>query len=161
VTIDKYKNFELIVDFLYTPKTNSGIKYFVDTELNKAEGSAIGCEYQIMDIRTDSGSKPGAPNKNSMAALYDLIPPKSIPTNGPGVWNRAMIIVKGNHVEHWLNNQLTVEYLRGDDKWRELVATSKFKVWPKFGEGSEGNILLQDHGGLVSFRNIKIREIKE
>jgi hypothetical protein len=161
VTIDKYKNFELMVDFLYMPKTNSGIKYFVDTELNKGEGSAIGCEYQILDISQDPGSKPGAPSKNAMAGLYDLIPPKIIPTNGPGNWNRARIIVKGNHVEHWLNSQMTVEYERGNEKWRELVSKSKFKIWPKFGEASEGNILLQDHGGLVSFRNIKIREIKD
>ena len=96
-----------------------------------------------------------------MAGLYDLITPRIIPTNGPGNWNRAMIIVNGNHVEHWLNNQKTVEYERGNEAWRELVATSKFKVWPNFGEGSEGNILLQDHGGSVSFRNIKIREIKD
>ena len=161
VTVDKYKNFQLIIDFLYTAKTNSGIKYLVDTELNKGEGSAIGCEYQILDISQDKGSKPGTPGKNSMAGLYDLIPPRIIPTNGPGNWNRAMIIVNGTHVEHWLNNQKTIEYERGTEEWRSLVANSKFKVWPNFGEATEGNILLQDHGGLVSFRNIKIREIKD
>ncbi len=162
VTIDKYKNFELIVDFLYNQSANSGIKYFVNTELNKGEGSAIGCEYQILSISMAPGStRTGTPGKNSMAGLYDLIPPVKIPANGPGMWNRAMIVVKGNHVEHWLNNQMTVEYERGNEKWRELVSKSKFNVWPDFGEATEGNILLQDHGGLVSFRNIKIREIKD
>jgi hypothetical protein len=55
---------------------------------------------------------------------------------------------------------MTVEYERGNDKWRELVATSKFKTSPGFGEVKEGRILLQDHGNVVSYKNIKIREIK-
>ena len=49
VTIDQYKNFILSVDFKITPGANSGIKYFVDTDLNKGKGSSIGLEYQILD----------------------------------------------------------------------------------------------------------------
>ncbi|MEI8087893.1 MAG: DUF1080 domain-containing protein, partial [Paludibacter sp.] len=50
VTTRKYKNFDLTVDFKITDAANSGIKYFVDTDLNnKGEGSSIGCEYQILD----------------------------------------------------------------------------------------------------------------
>jgi hypothetical protein len=60
-----------------------------------------------------------------------------------------------------LNGQMTVEYERGNDKWKELVATSKYKSSPGFGEVREGRILLQDHGNLVSYKNIKIREIKD
>lgn len=74
---------------------------------------------------------------------------------------QGIIIVKGKHVEHWLNGQMNVEYERGTDSWRELVEKSRYKVLPNFGEASEGNILLQDHGNKVSFRNIKIREIKD
>jgi hypothetical protein len=55
---------------------------------------------------------------------------------------------------------MTVEYERGNDKWKELVATSKFKTSPGFGEVQEGRILLQEHGNVVSFKNIKIRETK-
>ena len=159
VTIEKFRNFELIVDFNYTPGANSGIKYFVNTDLNKGEGSSIGCEYQILDDNLHPDAKAGVSGTHTMAALYDLIPPLPKRDNGPDQWNRATIIVKGNNVEHWLNGQKTVEYERGNDAWRSLVAKSKYKVWPNFGEAEEGHILLQEHGNLVHFKNIKIREL--
>jgi hypothetical protein len=158
VTIKKYKNFELIVDFNYSPKANSGIKYLVNTELNKGAGSAIGCEYQILDDKQHPDANEGFSGNRTLAGLYDLIAPLPKRDNGPGQWNRATIIVNGNHVEHWLNGMKTVEYERGNDAWRALVAKSKYKVWPNFGEASEGHILLQEHGNAVSFKNIKIRE---
>lgn len=161
VTVDKYKNFELIVDFKYTTGANSGIKYFVDTNLNKGEGSSIGCEYQILDDRHHPDAHEGINGNRTLAGLYDLIPPLPKRDNGADKWNRATIIVKGNHVEHWLNGQKTVEYERGNDAWRALVATSKYKIWPNFGEASEGNILLQEHGFKVSFKDVKIRELKD
>jgi hypothetical protein len=159
VTVDKYKNFELIVDFMYTPRANSGIKYFVDTDLNKGAGSSIGCEYQILDDKQHPDAIEGIGGNRTLAGLYDLIAPLPKRDNGAGQWNRATIIVNGYHVEHWLNGQKTVEYERGNDAWRALVAKSKYKVWPNFGEVSEGYILLQEHGNAVSFRNIKIREL--
>jgi hypothetical protein len=158
VTVDKYKNFELSVDFMYTSGANSGIKYFVDTDLNMGAGSSIGCEYQILDDKQPPDAKEGIGDNRTLASLYDLIAPLPKRDNGAGQWNRAAIIVNGNHVEHWLNGQKTVEYERGNDNWRKLVAKSKFKIWPNFGEANEGHILLQEHGSAVSFRNIKIRE---
>ena len=160
VTIDKYKNFVLTVDFKYTPGANSGIKYFVDTELNKGEGSSIGCEFQILDDKHHPDAHEGIAGNRTLAGLYDLISPLPKRDNGPNQWNRATIIVNGNHVEHWLNGQKTVEYERGNDAWRALVAKSKYKIWPNFGEATEGNILLQEHGNKVSFKNIKIKELK-
>ncbi len=159
VTVQKYKDFELIVDFNYTPGANSGIKYFVNTDLNKGEGSSIGCEYQILDDKLHPDANAGISGTHTLAALYDLIPPQPKRDNGPDQWNRATIIVKGNHVEHWLNGQKTVEYERGNDAWRALVAKSKYKVWPNFGEAEEGHILLQEHGNMVHFKNIKIKEM--
>ncbi len=159
VTIKNYKNFKLIVDFNYSKGANSGIKYLVDTELNKGAGSSIGCEYQILDDRNHPDAKEGFAGNRTLAGLYDLIPPLPKRDNGPGQWNRAEIIVNGNHVEHWLNGQKTVEYERGNDAWRALVAKSKYKVWPHFGEAAEGHILLQEHGNAVSFKNIKIKEL--
>jgi hypothetical protein len=157
LTTGKYKNFELVVDFKYEKDANSGIKYFVDSEINNGDLASIGCEYQILDDKNSSDAK----DNHKMAGLYDLIAPSNVKDEGPGVWNRAKIIVKGNHVQHWLNGLMTVEYERGTLVWKDLVATSKFKTSSGFGDVKEGRILLQDHGGTVAFRNIKIREIKE
>ena len=159
VTIDKYKDFELIVDFKYSLGANSGIKYFVDTNLNKGVGSSIGCEFQILDNRTHPDAVEGVAGNRKLAGLYDLIPPRTTRDNGTDNWNRATIIVKGNHVEHWLNGQMTLEYERRTDMWRALVSKSKYAIWPNFGEVGEGHILLQDHGFVVSFRNIKLKTI--
>lgn len=160
VSTDKYRNFELIIDFNYVPGANSGIKYFIDTEKNNGSMATIGCEYQILDDNLHPDAKLGIGGNRKLAGLYDLIAPQNVRDNGPGTWNRAKIIVNGNKVEHWLNGQMTVEYQRGNDKWKEIVATSKFKNTPGFGEAEEGRILLQEHGTVVSFKNIKIREMK-
>jgi len=161
VTVDKYTSFELIADFMYETGGNGGIKYFVDTEINNGALASIGCEYQILDDRNHPDAKAGINGNRTLAGLYDLIAPKNKRDNGANKWNRAIIKVNGNKVQHWLNDNLTVEYERSTPAWRELVATSKFKDSPGFGEVKEGRILLQDHGDVISFRNIQIREIKE
>jgi len=159
VTTKKYKNFELSVDFMITDGANSGIKYFVDTEVNKGEGSSIGCEYQILDDKLHPDAKLGVNGNRTLGSLYDLIP---APENKPfrkGFFNTARIVVKGSKVEHYLNDVKIVEYERGSQMWKALVACSKYAKWPNFGEAAEGNILLQDHGNEVSFKNIKIKEL--
>jgi len=158
VTVGQYQDFELIVEFRITEGANSGIKYFVDTTLNKGAGSSIGCEYQILDDAKHPDAKAGVNGNRKLAGLYDMIPPQGVRFNGVGEWNRARIVVKGPHVEHWLNGMKTVEYERGTQMWRALVDHSKYTVWGRFGEAPRGHILLQDHGNLVSFRSIKIRE---
>lgn len=159
VTTRQYKNFVLSVDFRITPGANSGIKYFVDTELNQGAGSSIGCEFQILDDEKHPDAKLGVEGNRKLGSLYDLIP---APVDKPfrkGFFNTATIVVKGNHVEHWLNGVKLLEYDRNNRMFNALVAYSKYKVWPGFGNAETGNILLQDHGDEVWFQNIKIKEL--
>ncbi len=160
VTTRPYKNFILKVDFRITEGANSGIKYFVDTNLNKGEGSAIGCEFQILDDRRHPDAKLGVEGNRTLGSLYDLIPaPKDKPFRN-GFFNTAMVVVKGNHVEHWLNGVKIIEYERNNQMWEALVNFSKYKDWPNFGNAEEGLLLLQDHGDEVWFQNIKIKELE-
>ncbi|MCF8259824.1 MAG: DUF1080 domain-containing protein [Melioribacteraceae bacterium] len=169
ITVKKYSNFELSVDFKYTEGANSGIKYFVDAGLNKGSGSSIGCEYQILDDKKHKDALMGTDGNRTLASLYDLIPADASfysPNESTKKrvnnyeWNRAKIVVDGNKVEHYLNGINVVQYERSTQTWRALVARSKYNKWPNFGELESGNILLQDHGFVVYFKNIKIKELE-
>ena len=138
----------------------------MDPELNKGPGSSIGLEYQILDDKRHPDAKKGVKGNRTLASLYDLIPAENLSNpntsklfRGIGRWNQARLVVNGNHIEHWLNGFKVISYERNTPMYRALVAYSKYKVWPGFGELPEGHILLQDHGDLVSFRSIKIRSL--
>lgn len=162
VTKRKYKNFVLSADFRITKGANSGIKYFVDTDLNKGEGSAIGCEFQILDNNNHPDAKLGVNGNRTAGSLYDLIAPDRSGWGYyyyTGKFNRATIVVDGNNVRHYLNGKKIVEYERNTQMWNALVAYSKYRDWPDFGNLEEGHILLQDHGDEVWFRSVKIKEL--
>ena len=162
VTLDQFKAFDLSFEFKLTPGANSGVKYFVTLKENN-HGSAIGLEYQVLDDSLHPDAKLGRDGDRTLASLYDLIradkPARFI--HPIGRWNTGRVIVyPNNHVEHYLNGIKVLEYERGSPAFRALVADSKFKVWPGYGEAQEGHILLQDHGNEVSYRSIKIQVLK-
>jgi hypothetical protein len=160
VTVAKYTDFELTVDFKITRGANSGIKYFVDIEDNQGTDPSLGLEYQILDDAVHPDAKLGRDGDRTQGSLYDLIPASTAKVSKPvGEWNTARIVLRGAHGEHWLNGKKVLEYERFTPEFRRLIAESKYKSIPNFGELREGHILLQDHGDQVSFRNIKIRAL--
>jgi len=162
VTREQFSAFDFSFEFKLTPGANSGVKYFVTLSEHNT-GSAIGLEYQLLDDKLHPDAKMGINGNRTLASLYDLIPASKQDRflRPIGQWNIGRIIVyPNNHVEHYLNGVKVLGYERGSKEYRDLVAISKYKIWPNFGEAKEGRILLQDHGNEVSFRSLKIKRLK-
>ena len=53
--------------------------------------------------------------------------------------------------------QRIAQYELGSPDWMDRVKASKFDAWKGYGRSQRGRIALQDHGDVVSFRNIRIR----
>jgi hypothetical protein len=151
VTVDTFSDFDLRFEWRISPAGNSGLKYFVTEE---REGP-IAHEYQVLDDDRHPDGKIG-PHRQT-AAFYDVLPPAANkPLRAVGEWNDSRILVRGNHVEHWLNGGKVLEYELGSAEVKAAIARSKFKDVAGFGTRIAGHILLQDHGDEVAFRNLKI-----
>ena len=149
----EFGDFELQWEWKQAEVGNSGVKYFV-TETRDA---ALGHEYQMIDDARTPDAKL-ANGKRVTASFYDVLKPTATPaTRQPGEINQSRIVVKGNHVEHWLNGVKVLEYECGSEALKAAIAASKFKTTAGFGDKIQGHILLQDHHSEVWFRNVKIR----
>jgi hypothetical protein len=149
----EFEDFELTWEWMVADGANSGLKYFITEERSQA----IGHEYQLIDDARHPDAKLAA-GKRVTAAFYDVLAPRDRKTKEAGEWNSSRVLVKGNHVEHWLNGGKVLEYELGSPEMQAAVARSKFKSVEGFGTKIKGHILLQDHGDEITFRNMKIRE---
>lgn len=153
ITKASYKNFELSFEWKISKAGNSGVKY-------RTKGS-LGLEYQVLDDQNHPDRKI---DNHLAASMYEIIAaPDDKPIKPVGEWNKARIVAKGNHIEHWLNGVKVIEIEYGSDDWKERFQKSKYsKRQYKKNEGFgswEGPILLQDHQDPAWFRNLLIKKL--
>lgn len=156
LTARQYADFELELEWKVGPAGNSGVFYRVQ-EVGDATYHS-GLEMQVLD---DAGHADGKNPLTSAGALYGLYAAPRGVVKPAGEWNRARIVVAGDHVEHWLNGQKVVDAELWSPDFTARHARSKFTQWPPFAKARTGHIALQDHGDPVSFRNIRIRPLGE
>jgi Domain of Unknown Function (DUF1080) len=154
ITKKQYDDLELAWEWRVAPGGNSGVKYFV----TEKDGPAIGHEYQIIDDEKHPDAK--IRDNRRTGSFYDVIAAPSAKPRPAGEFNQSRILVKGDHVEHWLNGAKVLDYTLDSDALRKAIADSKFKAVEGFDKHTRGHLLLQDHGDAVCYRNIKVREPK-
>ena len=155
ITEQQFGDFELYLEWLVGPGGNSGV--LVRAVEGQEEVYHGAPEMQILD---DAGHPDGRSPLTSAGSNYGLHGAPHGIVKSAGEWNSSRIVVVNNQVEHWLNGDKVVEYELGSADWLRRVANSKFAQWPEYGRASRGHIGIQDHGDRVSFRNLKVREIK-
>lgn len=158
ITRDTFQDFELELEWMISEGGNSGIFYFVLEQPDQAIFWS-GLEMQVLDNDNHPDSNQGIDGNRQAGSLYDLIP--AVPQNARphGEWNHIRIISKGPKVEHWMNGEKILEFERWTVEWYHMLRNSKFRCHAEFGALQRGHIGLQDHGDVVKYRNIRIREI--
>ncbi len=145
-TKERFGDFVLELEFKTTG--NSGI--FIRTD-KPQDNVQTGIEVQV--------DNPADPGKHSVGALYDLVAPaKNAATKE---WNKVVITAKGKDITVEMNGQkINAMDL---DKWT-TAGENPDGSKNKFGKAlkdfkREGHIGLQDHGNVVSYRNVRVKKL--
>ena len=153
ITVDEFSDFEFEMDWMLEKGGNSGLFYRGSEEFERVYWSAP--EYQLLD---DANAADGKNRLTSAGSAYGLYAPPAGIVKPAGQWNHTRIVVKGAHVEHWMNGKKLLEYELWSPDWETKYAASKFRVWTKYGRAKSGHIAIQgDHNGALSLRNMRIR----
>ena len=163
-----YRSFDLQFEWRLAAGGNSGVKYLVqrtDRWQRKGEpefsARARGLEYQLADDlgNPDARSSP----LRATASLYSFLAPYRRVEVRPGSFHRSRIIVKGDHVEHWMDGVQVLDF----DLTLPVVADAlrQMRSKPQAGASSallperETFISLQNHASEIEFRNLKIKRL--
>jgi hypothetical protein len=154
MTAEQFGDFELRLEWKVTKNGNSGIMFRVTDQ--GGQTYETGPEFQILD---NAGHKDGKNPMTSAGSNYAMHAPARDVTRPVGEWNDVRLIVRGPHVEHWMNGAKLLEYELWSEDWETRVKASKFAKMPGYGRAKRGHIVLQDHGDLVWYRNVKVRPL--
>lgn len=160
VTDREFTNFELRFDWKASKGGNSGVMYGVIEDPKYDVAWKTGPEYQLMD---DVGFPQKLEADRYAASNYSMHAPDAAQKvlKPLGEWNTSRIVVRGSHIEHWLNEKKVLEFERWTPEWNKLVASGKWKSAPDYGKAKTGRIVFQDHGSTFWFRNIKIKTLPD
>lgn len=154
MTADQFGDFELRLEWKIVEGGNSGIMFHVTGD--GAQTYETGPEFQVLD---NAGHADGKAPVTSAGSNYALHQPVRDVTKALGEWNDVRLIVRGPHVEHWMNGVKLLEYEMWSPDWEARVKASKFLQMPAYGRARRGHIVLQEHGAEVSYRSIRIKPL--
>ena len=155
ITDAEYENFDLKLEWNIAEGGNSGIIFGVHEDASFDATYLTGIEMQILD---DAKAEDNQLATHRAGALYDMKAPSS-PAKPAGEWNKVEIKKLNGHLTFWLNGKKVIETQIGSPEWVDMLNKSKFKTWKGYAAYPKGHIALQDHGAVVSFKNITIKEL--
>ncbi len=156
ITEGQYENYEFVLDWKISECGNSGVMFNVQEDPAYDRTYHTGPEMQILDNTCHPDAKI---HTHRAGDLYDLIACDEEVVKPAGEWNHVMIRIEDGNASFFLNDHEVVTFTMFDEKWKQMIADSKFKDMAGFGQFQKGHIALQDHHDEVSFKNIKIREL--
>ena len=162
ITDKQYTNFVLSLEWKISEKGNSGILWGIQEGKKFKAPYRTGPEIQIIDNNGHPDAKV-RPAFHQAGALYDLSEPITDNTKPVGEWNKLILTVnyKINRGKVILNGKEVNTFPLYGNQWENLIAKSKFAhhTFKNFSKKRKGYIGLQDHGNVVSYRNIKLKKL--
>ena len=153
VTTRIYKDFDLELEWNIGKEGNSGIFYRATHQYDEVYWT--GPEYQLLD---DQNAPDGKNQITAAGSVYAMYPSPAGVVHPYGHWNKARIVVRGNHVTYWMNGRRIIDYDFGSPDWKKRVAASKFSAYPGYGRAPEGLIGIQgNHPGAIKIRNMRLK----
>lgn len=155
LTDKEYENYQLSLEWKIAEGGNSGIIIGVHEDPAFNATYLTGIEMQVLDDQKAEDNKLA---NHRAGSLYDMEAPAH-PAKPAGEWNKVVIRKLNGHLTFWLNGQKVIDTQIGSPEWIAMLNKSKFKTWKGFAAYPKGHIALQDHGAVVSFKDISIKQL--